>query len=264
MAATPRDPEDPGLPEPLAERVIARAIALDSASSSRVPLERLREIANEIGISNAILEQALAETLQGARPVAAVRRRRTGYLARLGRRLMGRTLPEDIESEPDFLTLRAVLEGLATNLLAFAAFWVPTLVILVFARTIGLFHSGPVDTLALILCIAAGVLLARRLSARLTMWGLGMVMVAVIVDLVTQLSGASAQRGFFGSTAFLLMLAASFGMAMGALLMRRRARTGDGASGGPDAVGSAAVDESSQGRQRAPDWPFLRLGLAKV
>lgn len=263
MSDNPRDDSLSDLPEPIAERVIARAIALDTDAQSRVPLERLRTIAREVGISDEALEQALTEALHGTATVPATAPVRTGYLARLGRRLMGRPHPEDAEAEPGFLTLRAALEGLATNLIAFAVFWVPSFMILVSARSVGLLSSGPLDTAALLGLTIGGVALARRLRARLTMWGLSVAGVGIAVDLMIQLNRGSDGSSFVGSTGLLLMLAGSLGAVVGVLLTRQRARDDIESDGEAPLVGGAQSDDPGRSGSAHPDGPFLRLGLSE-
>ena len=48
------------LPEDVAHRLLARAVELDAARATQIPVGQLREIAREAGISEAALEAAAA------------------------------------------------------------------------------------------------------------------------------------------------------------------------------------------------------------
>jgi len=64
--------DEPTYPEQLTKRILARAVELDHIRSASYSITELRSIANEVGVSEAALEQALRE-LEPAVPPAGAR-----------------------------------------------------------------------------------------------------------------------------------------------------------------------------------------------
>jgi hypothetical protein len=262
MSDTSRSPE-PSLPEDVAQRAIARAIELDTHGATRLPVARLRDIAEEAGISSQSLERALTEALGGVVPAAAPLRR-MGYFHRIGRRLTGRTSASDLEAEPDLWTVRGSLEAIATNVLAFALFWFPALVLNVAARRLGYLWEEPDSTIGVLICTLGGIALAHRLRARGTQWFLVVMVVVTLVSIFATLSKSSQTPGFFGSTAFLLMVAAVLGLGVGMLVARGRERVGAGEID-QESMGDELASESvSREKSPPPGGPFLRLGIQRA
>ena len=263
MSDTPRSPESLSLPEHVAQRVIARAIELDTDGATRMPVARLRDIAEEAGISAQSLERALAEALGGAIPTAAPMQR-MGYFHRLGRRLMGKSTAGDLDAAPDFWTLRGTVESVTTNVLAFAAFWFPALLLNVGVRRLGYLVGEPGSTIGVLFCTLGGIALAHRLRARGTEGFLIVMAIAMVVTIIATLTTASRTVGFFGSTAFLLIVAAVLGIGVGVLV----ARSWFGARGGSVGPAAEAAGQESLGAHReeiAPKGgPFLRLRIQRA
>lgn len=257
-------PEPVSLPEHVAQRVIARAIELDTDGASRMPIARLRDIALEAGITSHSLERALAETLSGAQSQLAAPTRRMGYLRRLGQRLVGNANLLDPEAEPELWSIRGALEAVATNVLAFATFWVPTFLLLSFLHSAGYFRSGAASTASVLVGTLAGIVIARRLRAYVTLGILSLCAVGITVNLISDTMKASQTAGFFGSSAFTWLLSALLGVGAGLLLARSRS----GARGGAVGSHSVAVERASAGlsndESAVSDEPFLRLRLQRA
>ncbi|MEZ4379068.1 MAG: hypothetical protein R3B35_12370 [Gemmatimonadales bacterium] len=255
------------IPNHLAQQVIARAIQLDSDRATSMPIGRLREIAHEAGISADAVQRALLE-VAGQDVVAPARTARPqGYLRRLWRRLRHGPAAVDPESEPDPWTLRGAAEFVATNVLAFLAFWLPTFVILVALRRLGLLESDMLDLAAVVASIFAGAALAWRLRARLTFAILALSGIAASAGLLSELAGSTPQGGFLGSSAFTWILAAGFGTVFGILLGRQSAaRSGSGGTAGTQPTLLSIMPESTRRPPDAPpeETPFLRLRLREM
>lgn len=256
-------PEQDSLPEHIAQRVIARAIELDTDGATRMPVARLRDIAQEAGISSQSLERALAEAFAGA-PAPVARVERAGYFHRLGRRLRGRITARDLEAEPELWTLRGAVEALTTNLLAFAMFWVPALVLNVGARRLGFLWGEPDSTIGVLVCTLAGIALARRMRARGNQAFLSVMAIAMTVSVIAEITSSSRTVGFFGSSAFLWMVAAVLGIGVGLLVARTWFGVGRGRGGAHPVTTedeSAAMDRADATPMRGP---FLRLGIQRA
>ena len=183
------------LPEETAHRVLARAVELDAAQASDIPVARLREIAREAGIADRALEQALLE-LQS--PVAVP-------IAQL--------------QSNEGPTVWARLEPFVRNAGAFAA---GMAIIGTLSRAAVSIGSGwPLEQGAAILGNILGVGLALRLRGRVTAFVLAVTAIAQLAEYPMHLMfGIETVQG--GPTKWALILAAALGLGFGAVAYRRK------------------------------------------
>lgn len=107
MTQEPTPSKPSVLSEQLAHRVLARAVEIDVVERSGTPLSRLRDVAREIGISDAAFDAAFAEVrASSVAPPSA-----QGHLPRWWRRVLGAD------------TGRSWSQAAAINAGAFAVFW---------------------------------------------------------------------------------------------------------------------------------------------
>ncbi len=252
------------IPDHVAQQVLTRAIQLESDWTARMPIERLREIAEEAGISADALHRALMEVSSGAEQEAGITTPPAGYLRRLGRRLKGGPTAVARNHEPDPWTLRGASEVVATNVLAFFAFWVPTLFVLVGLRRMGFLQSHVPDLAAILLATLGGIVLARRIRANLTFAFLSLCAVGITANIFVEAFGGAQPLGFFGSTAFGLLVAGAVGIGFGFILGRQSTFT----SRSPGSTGtlSDSPGDASDTARRGPavepnESPFHLLRL---
>lgn len=255
------DTEIDTLRDDVAQHVIARAIALDTVRAAGMPISRLRDVALEAGISPQAFERALGELRDGRLHLPGTPQSNPGFLRRLAQRITGEWNSSPRDSEPDFWSVRGALEAMATNVIAFAAFWVPSLLLLSFLHSLGLFRSGALDTASVIVCTLLGLALAVRLRARLVVVILAVATVGEVVNLVVDLVPKSTHTGFFASNAFGWLVAALLGVSLGVVLGRQFSRT---SSDPPEPVGAEREAlRLPAARHGGPSegQPFLRLRL---
>lgn len=254
----------PDLPDAIAHQVIARAIELDAASGETMPVTRLHEIAREVGISRDALERALAEVAPAAVGHAEAGAPPMGYFRRLWRRLAGRETPVHLEETPDLWTLRGAAEAMATNVLAFLAFWLPMFVITPLIRNLIGAHSDVASTTQIVVGTLVGMAIAHRFRARGTFVVLGVLVIAMAVSIAQSLSTGPNASGFFASTGFSWMLAAAMGILAGYLAGRSRSKV-DAEPRGPTAANAPATGNApTEARGEAErDWS-LRLAIAPL
>lgn len=107
MTQEPTPAKPSVLSDQLARRVLAPAVEIDVVERSGTPLSRLRDVAREIGISDAACDAALAEVrASNVAPPSA-----QGHLPRWWRRVLGAD------------TGRSWSQAAAINAGAFAVFW---------------------------------------------------------------------------------------------------------------------------------------------
>lgn len=224
MTRQPELPHDSSLSEDVAHRVLARAVELDARNASEVPLTKLREIAQEAGISELALEQALREITAPVDGTAAGQKHDTRLLA------SSRFTP------------------VVTNLGSFAAAMV---IIGAANRMASGFGAGwPVEHAVAILANIVGVGLSLRFRAKLSAFVLGVTAVAQLAEYPMHLMfGIQTVQG--GATKWALMLAAGLGISLG-ILSRKASRrwfapTRD--SDGEVAPGEQAAPENTTQQQ---------------
>ena len=144
------------LPEETAHRILARAVELDAAHASDIPLARLREIAHEAGIGGRAFEQAVRELRSPVTaPIADVQR----------------------EERPKVWPR---VEPFVRNVGAFAAAMV---IIGTMSRAAGSLGSGwPLQHAASILGNILGVGISLRLSGRVTAFALTVTAIAQLAE----------------------------------------------------------------------------------
>jgi hypothetical protein len=249
------------LRDDVAQHVIARAIALDTVRAAGMPITRLRDVALEAGISPQAFERALGELRDGRLHVPGNPESSPGFLRRLAQRLTGQRRSASRESEPEFWSVRGVFEATATNVIAFVAFWVPSLLLLSFLHSLGFFRSGALDTASVIVCTLLGLALAVRLRARPVVVILAVAAAGEVVNLFVDLVPISTHSGFVGSNAFGWLVAALLGVSLGIVIGRRFSRT----SGDPAERAGAEREASRLPTYRddrpSEGQPFLRLRL---
>ncbi|HEY4320774.1 MAG TPA: hypothetical protein VGM77_06280 [Gemmatimonadales bacterium] len=255
--------ESQPLSDAVAQRLIARAIELESERGDGTSVGRLREVAREAGIAPATFDDALREFRDGTLALpgdhAIITRQapaRSGFLWRLAQRLIGRPPVAGFE-EPSLWSLRGAIEVVATNVIAFAGFWIPSVMALVYLRNVGVLHSGPIDTAAVAVTTALGLVLAYRLRARVTAVILAAGLAGEIVDLIVSLQKVNALHQL--STGAMLMVAAAIGLGLGVLLTRGRNRAPS--SGSPTAQAAEGSTGMTALVQHRDNGPFLRLRL---
>jgi hypothetical protein len=203
------------LPEESAHRILARAVELDAAQASDIPLTRLREIAHEAGIGTAAFEQAMREFQA---PVASAQS----------------------QSDPEGESLWIRVEPVVRNVGAFA---VAMAIIGASDRLAVPPGSGwPIEHAAAILGNILGVGLAVKLRARITAYVLGVTAIAQLAEYPMHLwFGIETVQG--GPTKLALILAAALGLGVG-ILARRRAR--------PSPAAAEAIDLNAEKLQADP------------
>lgn len=199
------DPKKPSLPESEAQRVLARAAAIDAHGGPRVPLERLRLAALEAGLSAEAFEAALAE-VRDARPAPQ----------------------KSDESWPRLARYTAAIVGTGVVLVAGAAVLNPVESAWLVRKLL--------DPVAL----GIGAALAMRFKARPLALLLGGLAVATGAEFLMDLwAGQPAIRG--AEPHFGLMIAGVAGVLLGSL-MRRSPRDPDAQ---PDAVAQPARESTT-------------------
>ncbi len=264
MAELPDHSSTRSIPDHVAQQVLARAIQLESDWAARMPLERLRGIAEEAGISADALQRALMEVSSEAEPEADHTTPPAGFWRRLGRRLKGGPTAVAQDEEPDLWTLRGAGEAIATNALAFVAFWVPTLFVLVGVRRMGFLQTHVPDLAAILLATLGGIALARRIRANLTFAFLSLCAVGITANIFVEAFGGAQPLGFFGSTAFGWLVAGAIGIGFGFILGRQSTLTSR-SPGSTGTLSGSRGDASDPGR-RGPavepnESPFNLLRL---
>ena len=180
--------------------ILRRAIALDADAADRMPIARLRSLAQEIGISDHALDAALAEFDRQGASVSASHPVATAPTGRWR-----------ISIVRNAAVLAGASIGLAVLGPAFEILRVPN-----FARSA-----------VLVLAFVLIATVARRIGARLVQHSALGLLVALVVELVTafrvswQLHGAKAQ--------LVVMATAVAGVVVGAIATRRGAGAGAGA-----------------------------------
>ena len=196
MTERPDQPDDSTLlPEETAHRILARAVELDVAQASDIPLARLREIAREAGIGRRAFEQAFRELQSPViSPLADVQRQAGSEV-----------------------WLR--VEPFARNVGAFAAAMV---IIGAMSRAAGSLGSGwPLEHAASILGNILGVGLSLRLRARVTAFVLAVTAIAQLAEYPMHLMfGIGTVQG--GATKWALIIASALGLGLGAFAQMRK------------------------------------------
>lgn len=186
------------LPEETAHRILARAVELDAAQASDIPLARLREIAREAGIGGRAFEQAFREFQSPVTtPVGDVQRNARSEVWRR-------------------------VEPLVRNVGAFAAAMV---IIGTMSRAAGSLGSGwPLEHAASILGNVFGVGLSLRLRGRVTAFVLAVTAIAQLAEYPMHLMfGIETVQG--GATKWALIIASALGLGLGALAQMRKLKS---------------------------------------
>ena len=196
MTKQPELPDESSLSEDAAHRVLARAVELDARHASAVPLKKLREIAQEAGISELALDQALREMSgPGRTPV--------------GQEHDTRLFP------PSRFT------PLLTNLGSFAAAMV---IIGAASRIASGFDAGwQVEHAFAIVANALGLGLSLRFRAKVSAFVLAVTAVAQLAEYPMHLMfGIQTVQG--GATKWAMILAAGLGISLGILSKKASAK----------------------------------------
>jgi hypothetical protein len=212
------------LPEDAAHRLLARAVELDARLAGEVSIAQLRDVAREAGIAPAAFDDALRE-LRGQlsdlepRGVAASAGSEPGVLRRLWDRLRGDPAPQS--PTPN------LGESVATNVIAFAAFWIVLAVVSRIERSLGvgwaIGHAVEITTNLF------GVWLALRLRGRVTAVLLAVTAAMQVAEYPMHLIfGIDTVQG--GPTKLALMLAGVLGIGFGALILGARRQDGTSTS----------------------------------
>ncbi len=257
-----RSPDGPEemLPDDVVQRVIARAIELDTLDSSSMPITRLRQIASESGISSDAIEQALRESRMSVAFVAPSRNQRPSFLRRLWHRFVDGTQHESAEEIPDQGLMREVLEGTATNVITFAAWWLPFFYLNGLVHSLGYFRTGASSDAFVLVGALLGVALAIRVRARIMAWFVGIMCIGITVSIISALGSGWSPLRRLGSTGMISLIAAALGMLVGVLVMRRR-RVSQGTSQPPGGTQDADQWSSRPKGTPAEKDSFLRLQI---
>lgn len=179
------------LPEETAHRILARAVELDAAHASDVPLARLREIAREAGIGGRAFDLALREFQSS---VVASDRKEPGTSGSV--------------------SAWSRVEPVVRNAGALAA---AMAIIGMVNRGAASFGSGwPLEHAASILANLVGVGLALRLRGRVAAFVLAVTAIAQLAEYPMHLMfGIGTVQG--GATKWALIIAAALGLGVGAV-----------------------------------------------
>lgn len=221
-------PQATVLSEELAQRLLARAIELDLESRSGTTVERLREVADELGIADAAFEAALVEVQRPAHvPPAGMLRRWLNGLRGTGN--------------------RSLSKGVFANAAAFAAFWAALRLVSVATRGLELGWEG--DAAQLIAVNIGALVLARHLRARLATFVFASTAIAQLAEFAIHLiyGNASAQGA---PTHFAVLLAAALGV--GATVLSRRS----------DAVAEPERAQDTLNTSDRTSWSLVRAPSA--
>ena len=183
------------LPEETAHRILARAVELDAAQASDIPLARLREIAREAGIGGRAFEQALHE-LQStvAAPV-------TERQIKEDSRVWSRVEPF-VRNAGAFAAAMAIIGTMSRAAVSLGAGW-------------------PLEHAVSIFANILGVGLALRLRGRVTAFVLAVTAIAQLAEYPTHLVfGIGTVQG--GPTKWALITASALGLGFGAFAHRRK------------------------------------------
>lgn len=198
------NPHPTVLSEELAHRVLARAVELDVLERSGTTVERLREVAHELGISDAVLEEALADVRR------SVPAKPSGFLKPWIDRFRG------------IGRSRSLLEAVVKHSAAFVIFLV--LLNLLSASTRGFAFDWEVDNALRIGVNIVGVLVARHLRARQVTFVLATTAIAQIAEYAIHLVyGISSVQG--GPTHFAVLLSAAIGVSVSMFARNARPST---------------------------------------
>lgn len=179
------------LSEELAHRVLTRAVELDLIEQSGMSVERLRDVAREMGIADSAFEAALTEVRQ---PAPATR---PGLLRHWLDRFRG---VDRTRSWGDVIFVNAA---------AFATFWATLR--FVSTATRGLTLGWEIETALAIGVNVGALLLARHLRARPVSFVLATTAIAQLAEFAIHLVyGNSGAQG--GPTHFAVLLAAALGV----------------------------------------------------
>jgi len=221
------------LSEELAHRVLARAVELDVLDQSGMTVGRLRDIASELGISEATFSAALAEVQQ---PLSEEPR---GLVQRWIQRARGRT-----ESA------RPWGDALLANAAALAAFWAA--LGLVTTATGGAGLGWQLDAALRLAVGCGGVVLARHLRARPVGFVLAAVTIAQLAEYAIHLVyGIKAAQG--ADTHFAVLLSAALGVA--AATWGRRT---------PHADAVVAAEDGADDRPEPARWSLIRSASSRT
>ena len=222
------------LSEELAHRVLARAVELDVLAQSVMTVERLRVIANELGIPEPTFAAALAEVQRSA-PAEP-----KGLLQRWLQRARGESA-----------TARPWGDALLANAAALAAFWAALGLVTTATRGAGL--GWEFDTALRLIVGFGGVALARHMRARPVGFVLATASIAQLAEFVIHLVyGIKAAQG--ADTHFAVLLAAAIGVAV-TTWGRRSPQAGTQVS--PDGTADAAPTDP-------PHWSLIRSTARSV
>ena len=230
------DDDHAPLPDEVAQRIMARAIELDSMHASGTTTAKLREIALEAGVSVEAFDQALLERLHSSIQQAP------SFPA------TGRAGPE-----AEALIVR-LWKGLILNLAVLGGWWLSAAIVLVFLReSIGL--KGQADVALVAVTFLLGLEFSLRMRARIVAIILAVCGATEIASLVY---AAISRQSHINPAQ--MMAAALCGVGFGFLLSRRFGR---GSKNTPQAIMdlSPPSPATAPKPERKPRWPFLRIRL---
>jgi hypothetical protein len=184
------------LPEETAHRILARAVELDAAHASDVPLVRLREIAREAGIGGRAFELALQE-FQSSAVASDTEEPRTG-----GRHSVWSRVEPFVRNAGAFAAAMAIIGTANRAALSLGSGW-------------QLEHATS------ILANILGVGVALRLRGRVAAFVLAVTAIAQLAEYPMHLMfGIGTVQG--GATKWALIIAAALGLGVGALAHKRK------------------------------------------
>jgi hypothetical protein len=215
------------LPEETAHRILARAVELDAAHTSDIPLATLREIAREAGIGARAFESAVREFQSASSS-------RTG-LETAGDEFRWTRVGPILRNVGAFVVGMGIIRAANSIAVPLGAGW-------------------PVEHAVAILANILGVGVALKFRARATAFVLAVTAIAQLAEYPMHLQfGIDTVQG--GPTKFALIIASALGLGFG-VLARRRALAH---SAQPRTMDAETVDPQSEQRTQTEQTRALAL-----